>query len=186
MRISSLSILVATVGIILGSSLPASAAGPAAPQSGVVPAGAFAVDLMRAAGVPEAGWKSEASRLLARAGVDRPELPLTEGIAASMMRELGLEVVSSTPAREVSGDRAESFVRQAGGLLAPAGSADPVSARIGSVPAPGSFEDCLAVSRNHGKCVNCCKDLDPAPPTNACTRLCVSFTGKPSASEPLP
>ena len=170
-------------GLHIGG-IPAFAASGDAPASRPITAASFAVDLVRASGVPEAGWKSEAGRLLERAGVDRHAGPLTEGVAASLLRGMGLEVVTKSPGRSVSGSRAASFVRQAEGLLLPPAAADPVGLSSAFGPGPASLDDCIAGSRNHGACVNCCKDLGFA--ANACTRFCVSFTGKPSPSEPLP
>ncbi len=135
----------------------------------------FAVMLAASSGI-EAGRSAE---LLARAGVPLGDLqaPLTEGRLAEILKFYGVEAQTARPTATVNRGRAEASL----GLVTTNGLGS-LSASIS--PGPGSLDDCLAVSRNHGKCVNCCKDLGIA--ANACSRFCVSFTGKPSPSEPLP
>lgn len=168
----------------LAGAVPASAAPGEAPTIRPVTVATFAVDLVRASGVPEAGWKGETDRLIVRAGIENPGSPLTEGAAASLLRSMRLEVFSASPEGFVSRQRAVAFVRQAERLLLPTAPVALDNVSMTSTPGPGSLNDCIAASRNHGACVNCCKDLGIA--AKACTRFCVSFTGKPSASEPIP
>ena len=168
----------------LAGAVPASAAPGEAPTNRPVTVATFAVDLVRASGVPEAGWKGETDRLMVRSGIENPGSPLTGGAAASLLRSMGLEAFSATPEGFVSHKRAVAFVRQAEGLLLPTAPVAFDSVSMTPTPGPGSLDDCIAASRNHGVCVNCCKDLGIA--ANACTRFCVSFTGNPSASEPIP
>lgn len=137
----------------------------------------FAVMLAASSGI-EAGRSAE---LLARAGVPLGDLqaPLTEGRLAEILKFYGVEAQTASPAATVNRGRAEASL----GLVTTNGLGS-LSASISPGPGPGSLDDCLAVSRNHGFCVNCCKDLEIA--ANACARACASFTGKPSPSEPLP
>ncbi len=130
----------------------------------------------------EAGRAAEA---LTKSGVPLgdPKAPLTEGRLAEILKHYGLEAETANPAATVNRERAESslvLVNAAGGLNAPG--LEALSARVS--PGPSTLDDCLDFSRNHGQCVNCCKDLGVA--AKACTRFCVSFTGKKSPSEPLP
>ena len=137
----------------------------------------FAAMLAASRGI-ETGPSAE---VLASAGVPLGDLnaPLTEGRMAEILKYYGVEAQTASPAATVSRNRAEASLV----LVATTGLGS-LSASIS--PGPLDFNDCLAIARNHGKCVTCCKDLDPAPPTKSCTRLCSSFTGKPSVSEPLP
>ncbi len=174
--------IVAFVIVFASGFSPASA--DVGPASGVaaVPAGAFAVDLMRSAGVPESGWGSESARLLERAGVADHGSPLTEGIAAALLRDLGLQVVAVNSERPVSRARAASIIGRASGLLVPGDDVDFTGASRGGSPAPASVDDCL-VLRTHGACVNCCKQTGAAART--CAKLCFVIN-KQSPSEPLP
>ncbi len=96
----------------LAGAVPASAAPGEAPTNRPVTVATFAVDLVRASGVPEAGWKGETDRLMVRAGIEKPGSPLTEGAAASLLRSMGLEVFSMSPEGFVSSKRAAAFVRR--------------------------------------------------------------------------
>jgi hypothetical protein len=168
---------------LLAGTVPALAAGDAVAGEKIMRAEAFALGLVRAAGTPEAGWKSEATRLLKRSGIIDPATPMTEARAVALLRDLGLAVTSSTPDREVSIDRAASFIRQAEGLLAPPGGAT-LSSTSSDDPGrtPASLDDCFAL-RNHGACVVCCRETGLS--ANNCAKNCFVIN-RPSPSEPLP
>ncbi len=141
----------------------------------------FAAMLAASRGI-ETGPSAE---VLASAGVPLGDLdaPLTEGRLAEILKHYGVEALTANPAATVSRGRAESSL-----VLANVAGLGSLSASISPGPGPSTLDDCLAMSKNHGFCVNCCKSLpgDPPIPANACTRFCSSFTGKPSVSEPLP
>lgn len=119
------------------------------------------------------------AELLVRAGVPAADLqaPLTEGRMAEILKHYGVAAATANPAAPVSRERAEASL-----VLVPSGLSTLGAASI--APGPGSLDDCLVTSKNHGSCVNCCKDLGLA--SKACSRFCASFTGKKSTSEPLP
>ena len=135
----------------------------------------FAVMLAASSGTESDG----SAETLARAGVPLGDLnaPLTEGRLAEILKYYGVEAQTASPAATVDRGRAEAS-------LVLFGTSGLGSLNASVSPAPGSLDDCLATSRNHGVCVNCCKDLGVA--AKSCTRFCSSFTGKPSVSEPLP
>lgn len=135
----------------------------------------FAAMLAASRGI-DAGRSAEA---LASAGVPLGDLnaPLTEGRLAEILKHYGVEAQTANPAATVNRGRAESSLVLANGV-----GLGSLSASLSL--APVSLDDCLAVSKNHGHCVNCCKDTGIA--AKACTRFCSSFTGNPSTSEPLP
>ena len=184
MRSTKAAIFSMFILVLLAGLIPASAAPGEAQADRPITVATFAADLVHGSGVPEAGWKGETDRLMALAGIENPKSLLTEGTAASLLRSMGLEVFSVSPDGVVSADRAAAFVGLAEGLLLPGAPAGLAGFSMTAGPGPGSLDDCIAASRNHGVCVNCCKDLGTA--ANACTRFCVSFTGKPSPSEPIP
>ena len=137
----------------------------------------FAAMLAASSGIHADG----SAETLARAGVPLGDLdaPLTEGRLAEILKYYGVEAQTASPAATVNRDRAEASL-----VLFGANGLGNNSLNASVSPAPGSLDDCLAASKNHGVCVNCCKDLGIV--AKACSRFCVSFTGKPSPSEPLP
>ena len=134
----------------------------------------FAVMLAASRGI-EAGGSAET---LASVGVPLGNLnaPLTEGRLAEILKYYGVEAQTANPATTVNRGRAEASLV----LFGPTALGS-LSASVS--PGLGSLEDC-PFSKNHGACVNCCKDSGVV--AKACTRFCSSFTGKPSVSEPLP
>ena len=137
----------------------------------------LASELARAAGGgAPAGDLGE--RLLRRAGVAQtPNAALTEGAAAVMLRDLGIQAGTTRPASLVSREKMVALVRLAGEhaeLRSPAVSSSRVS--------PATLDDCLAL-RNHGECVNCCRGEGLS--SSACAKECFAIN-KPSPSEPLP
>ena len=182
MNFHNLALSAVSIFVLIAGSMTASAAGDPVAGSRTMRADAIALDLVRTGGMLEAGWKLEATRLLKRSGVTDPSGPMRESLAVALLRELGLEVTTSTPDREVSIERAAAFIRQAEGLLQPAGGAPVSSASRGPGGSPASIDDCFFL-RNHGACVVCC--LEGGFPGSTCAKLCFVIN-KPSPSEPLP
>jgi hypothetical protein len=102
-------------------------------------------------------------------------LPLTEGLAANLLRGIGVAASTSTPDRFVSQARLETLLHAAANSLA-----NPAAATRDASPA--TLDDCLMES-NHGHCVVCCKALGLR--ANSCAKACFVIN-KPSPSEPLP
>jgi hypothetical protein len=130
----------------------------------------------------------KAAETLARAGVPLGDLDsaLTEGRVAQILSHYGLRAETDHPGAVVSRKKAEStalLVSSAGVAggpgLSPLGTA---AVTLQEDPGP---EDCPSISKNHGECINCCKNLFNIP-AKSCQRYCISFTGKASPSEPLP
>ena len=107
---------------------------------------------------------------------------LSEGKLAEIMAFYGQRTTTSSPDREVSKGKAVAAAQ----LLAPALSrVTGATLNTNSSPLPPGAEQCTDpdVSKNHGSCVNCCKDLGGKP--SSCSSLCFAIN-KPSADEPLP
>jgi hypothetical protein len=132
----------------------------------------------------------EMSARLARdfAAGPRGATPLTEGVAASMLRSAGVAATTLDPARNVSSQRLQAILRGAESRLAPVavgGSSGQAASRgpeRGSGTGTSSLDDCF-VLENHGKCVECCKELGGGAAT--CAKDCF-IINKPSAGEPIP
>ena len=121
---------------------------------------------------------------LAKAGVPlgNAGATLSEGKLAEIMAFYGLRTTTSSPDKEVSKGMAVAAAQ----MLAPALSRGTgATSGTSSSPLPPGAEQCTDpdVSKNHGSCVNCCKDLGGR--ANSCATLCFEIN-KPSASEPLP
>ncbi len=137
----------------------------------------FAAMLAASRGI-ETGPSAE---VLASAGVPLGDLnaPLTEGRMAAILKYYGVEAQTASPAATVSRNRAEASL-----VLFGTTALGSLSASVSPGPGPSTPDDCIAVSKNHGFCTNCLKDLGIV--AKAASRFCSSFTGKPSVSEPLP
>ena len=161
-----------TIGVVV--SLGAANGGRSTVQPTVAD---LAAELARTAG-GGAPARDLRERLLQHAGAAHaPGLPLTEGAAAAMLRDLGIEAGTSRPEQQVSGKRMALLVRLAGERL------DARATLVsGARVSPTTLDDCL-VLRNHGECVNCCRGEGLS--SSACAKECFAIN-KPSASEPLP
>lgn len=143
----------------------------------------FAVMLAASAGQSRALEAEGVARALLKAGVPLgdPKAALSERKLSEILGHYGAPVKPSWSERPVTRGKAEAALL----LMGPSsigGAGRPNSAL--ATPRLETVDDCVALSKNHGQCVVCCKDLGIA--ANSCTRFCVSFTGKPSPSEPLP
>jgi len=168
-----------TLAAFVASAAPLTTARPR------VTVGEFAVKISRALGYP-ADDPETASNTLRMAGVHIDAdlgVPLTEGRAADMMREMGLPAT-------VSGDPA--------GLMTPAAAsqaATTVAIAAATVPPGFSTTEVSTTCTNVGdrtSCYNCCLSiLEPRVryPVTAiliCALLCARLFPPPSPSEPVP
>jgi hypothetical protein len=123
----------------------------------------------------------QVSAALARLGrAVRTEAPITEAGAVDLLRSLGVDATTTHPDRYLSRQQADALVAKVRGSLSPLSGAQGVAVELRPVPA--SIDDCLA-DKNHGACVDCCKELGGGAST--CAKTCFEIN-KGSSSEPLP
>lgn len=172
-------------------SLAAAEAAPRAPQP-QPPAtiGLFAVQVSAALGREEPTAEAAAGSLRALGihfGADLAA-PLTEGMAARVMRDLGHAVVQPVdPTTPISEAKAGILAGTIASLSLPL-AFEPE--RTGPAPSAGlpSLLQCLQ-SPNSGLCTQCCIGLLPpnfpnGPGTRLCNRLCAFNTPPPSPMSP--
>lgn len=135
-------------------------------------------DLAAAVNAADSRQASVLRDKMSRGGSDAP---ITETGAVELLRSLGVDVTTSTPARALSRQQADALVAKFRGHLATS-LAEAQGAAVGHGPSPATMDDCLA-EKNHGLCVECCKALGGGPST--CAKTCFAIN-KPSPSEPLP
>lgn len=118
----------------------------------------------------------QASRMLSRPNLDANSV-LTEGIAVDIFKSLGVDAGTKEPNRPLSQQKLTALVqrfetgfRSAATAVRPGGDL------------PGGVEVCYTES-NHGRCVECCKELGGSP--SLCAKGCFVIN-KPSPSEPIP
>lgn len=132
-------------------------------------------------GAARAAGASQTSAILQQVNLGaRPNAPITEAGAVSLLKSLGIDATTSAPGRPLSRERADALVRQFQVSLV----AQPVSqgAAVGYQGLPASIEDCV-LEKNHGMCVECCKASGGGG--SFCAKFCHAIN-KPSPSEPLP
>jgi hypothetical protein len=107
--------------------------------------------------------------------------PLSERKLAEILGYYGLQAKTSSPDQAVSRAKAEAAVA----LVSTSSDKLRLASGPDSATVPPPALECIKpdISRNHGSCVNCCKDLGGS--ANACSQLCMAIN-KPSADEPLP
>ncbi len=118
----------------------------------------------------------QASRMLSRPNLGAKSV-LTEGAAVDIFRSLGVEASTKQPNRPVTTQKLEALVQRFETGFQSASSATRPGGDL-----PGGVDVCYQAA-NHGKCVECCKDLGGSP--SLCAKGCFVIN-RPSASEPLP
>lgn len=150
-----------------------------------VTVGDFAVKVSKALGKPAADERVAVDSLRSL-GVQVGDVSasLTEGVAARMLADLGVQVSTKTPDSAVTSGKADQLVA----VVGLAGST------ISVLPASDLPGDCLN-NKNRGGCQDCCKaalGCAPSPATcefgNECAKFCKSVLppGQESPSDPAP
>jgi len=147
--------------------------------------GEFAMEVSRALGHQPADEKAAAG-VLRSAGVDLGvdlSADLTEGKAATILRDLGVAVTTANPGQAMSADKAHQLVLSAG-------LTETAAATLAAVDLPGQ---CLQ-ERNRGQCNTCCQVYlgcnlkGSCEYASTCSRYCkqVLPPGQASPREPTP
>ncbi len=147
--------------------------------------GGFAMKLSEALGTRSSGPLAAASRLEAAGVTLRADfsVTLTHGEAARILTGLGIKVATPVdPAAKISIGKSMQLAASAGLRVA-------TGSGLTSTDLP---IQCL-LERNHGQCVNCCKDALASHPDGAngsdgriCSRFCKTPPPPPSDPEPQP
>jgi hypothetical protein len=110
----------------------------------------------------------------------RANAPLNEAGAVAILQRAGVAATTSNPDRLLTRFQADVLVQKFRSSLAVA------SIKSGSALKPGGLPDTVDTcfdAKNHGLCVDCCKNLGGG--ASSCAKACMVIN-KPSASEPLP
>jgi hypothetical protein len=118
----------------------------------------------------------QAARMLSRPNLDATSV-LTEGAAVDIFKGLGVEASTKQPDRPLTTQKLGALVQRFETGFQSASAATRPAGQL-----PGGVEVCYQAA-NHGKCVECCKDLGGS--ASLCAKSCFVIN-KPSASEPLP
>ncbi len=110
----------------------------------------------------------------------RPDAPITEAGAVALLKSLGIGASTTNPGRIVTRPRADALMVLVRAGLVPVHHRGAGSGSIQELPA--GVDTCFQ-ERNHGACMDCCKNLGGNAST--CAKACMVIN-KPSPEEPLP
>ena len=148
-------------------------------QKSKVTVGQFAVKVSKALGNPAADERAAVDSLKALGvTVGDASASLTEGVAARMLADLGVQVSTKSPDSAVTSGKADQLVA----VVGLAGST------ISTLPAADLPTACLN-NKNRGGCVDCCKAaLGGDEFSTTCAKFCKAVLppGQESPTDPTP